>query len=44
MTEETYVEARNGGFMGIVSIILGAGGVFLSYLFIFLHLSNMSKI
>jgi hypothetical protein len=41
MTEETYIESRNGGFMGLVSIILGAGGVFLSYLFIFLHLTNI---
>jgi hypothetical protein len=41
MTEETKIESRNGGFMGLVSLILGAGGVFLSYLFIFLHLSNI---
>jgi len=38
MTEETKIKSRNGGFMGIVSIILGAGGVFLSYFFIFLYL------
>ncbi|MGB5910608.1 MAG: hypothetical protein WBH31_05375 [Promethearchaeia archaeon] len=41
MTEETKIKSRNGGFMGLVSIILGAGGVFLSYLFIFLHLDNI---
>jgi len=37
MTEKT----RNNGFMGLVSIILGVGGVFLSYFFIFLHLGNI---
>ena len=41
MTEETYFKSRNDGIMGLVSIILGAGGVFLSYLFIFLHLVNI---
>lgn len=41
MTEETKMKSRNGGFMGFVSIILGVGGVFLSYLFIFLHLENI---
>jgi len=41
MTEETKIRSKNGGFMGLVSIILGAGGVFLSYLFIFLHLDNI---
>ena len=41
MTKETEIKSRNGGFMGVVSIILGAGGVFLSYLFIFLHLDNI---
>ncbi|MCK4383455.1 MAG: hypothetical protein KAW66_09205, partial [Candidatus Lokiarchaeota archaeon] len=43
MTEETKIKSRDGShkFMGVVSIILGAGGVFLSYLFIFLHLGNI---
>ncbi len=41
MTEETKIESRNFEFMGLASFILGAGGVFLSYLFIFLHLSNI---
>ena len=41
MTEETKIKSRNSRSMGIVSIILGAGGVFLSYLFIFLHLDNI---
>jgi len=41
MTEETKIRSKNGGFMGLVSLILGAGGVFLSYLFIFLHLDNI---
>jgi hypothetical protein len=41
MTEETKIKSRKGGFMGIVSLILGAGGIFLSYLFIFLHLDNI---
>ena len=41
MTEETKIISRNGGYMGLASIILGAGGVFLSYLFIFLHLGNI---
>jgi hypothetical protein len=39
MTYET--KTRKGGFIGVVSLILGAGGVFLSYLFIFLHLDNI---
>jgi hypothetical protein len=38
MTEETKIKSRNGGFMGLVAIILGAGGIFLSYFFIFLYL------
>ncbi|MHA2430992.1 MAG: hypothetical protein ACXACC_08165 [Promethearchaeota archaeon] len=38
---ETKISSKNGGFMGLVSIILGAGGVFLNYLFIFLHLDNI---
>ncbi|MHA2256691.1 MAG: hypothetical protein ACXACO_01790 [Promethearchaeota archaeon] len=41
MTEETKIRSKNGGFMGVVSIILGAGGIFLSYLFIFLFLGNI---
>ena len=41
MTEETKIKSRTGGSMGIVGIILGAGGVFLSYFFIFLHLDNI---
>ena len=41
MTEETKIRSKNGGFIGLISIILGAGGVFLSYLFIFLHLGNI---
>ena len=41
MTEETKIKSRTGGFMGIVGIILGAAGVFCSYLFIFLHLDNI---
>lgn len=41
MTEETNIRSKKGGTMGVVSLILGAGGVFLSYLFIFLHLDNI---
>jgi hypothetical protein len=41
MTEETKIKSRKGGSMGVVSIILGAGGVFLSYLFIFLYLGKI---
>ncbi len=41
MTEETKIRSKNDGFMGIVSLILGAAGVFCSYLFIFLHLDNI---
>ena len=41
MTEEIKSKSRNGSFMGSVSLILGVGGVFLSYLFIFLHLDNI---
>ncbi len=41
MTEETKIRSKNGGFMGLVSIILGAGGVFLSYLFIPLYLGKI---
>jgi len=41
MTEETKIRSKKGGVWGLVSIILGAGGVFLSYLFIFLHLGNI---
>jgi len=41
MTEQTKIRSKNSGFLGIISIILGAGGVFLPYLFIFLHLDNI---
>jgi hypothetical protein len=41
MTEETKIRSEKGGMMGLVSIILGAGGIFLSYFFIFLHLANI---
>jgi len=41
MTEETNIRSEKGGVMGVVSLILGAGGVFLSYFFIFLHLDNI---
>jgi len=41
MTEDTKIRAKNGEGWGLVSIILGAGGVLLSYLFIFLHLENI---
>ena len=41
MTEETKIRSKKGGSMGVVSLILGAGGIFLSYLFIFLHLANI---
>lgn len=36
--EKTKIEPRSGGGIGLVSIVLGAGGVFLSYLFIYLFL------
>ena len=38
MTEETKIRAKKGTFMGFTSLILGLGGVFLSYLFIFVYL------
>jgi len=38
MTEETKIRSKKGTFMGFTSLILGLGGVFLSYLFIFLYL------
>ena len=41
MTEETKIKTRKGGFIGVVSIILGAGGVFLSYIFIYLYLGRI---
>ncbi len=41
MTEETNIRSEKGGAMGVVSLILGAAGVFCSYLFIFLHLDNI---
>jgi len=41
MTEETKIKTRKGGFIGVVSIILGAGGVFLSYIFIFIYLGRI---
>ncbi len=41
MTEETKTKPRNGGSMGLISIILGAGGIFLSYFLIFLYLADI---
>ena len=41
MTEETKIKKKNDGFMGLVSIILGLGGVFLSYYFIFRYLGDI---
>jgi len=41
MTEETKIRSEKGGAMGVVSLILGAVGVFSSYFFIFLHLDNI---
>jgi len=41
MSEETKIRSEKGGFMGLVALIMGAGGVFLNYLFIFLHLDNI---
>jgi hypothetical protein len=41
MTEETKIRSEKGRGMGIVGIILGAAGVFCSYLFIFLFLDNI---
>ncbi|MHA1233747.1 MAG: hypothetical protein ACTSQL_01520 [Promethearchaeota archaeon] len=38
MTEETKIRSKKGTFMGFTSLILGLGGVFLSYIFIFLFL------
>jgi len=38
MTEETKTRSKKGTFMGFVSIILGFGGVFLSYFLIFVYL------
>ncbi|MHA1718171.1 MAG: hypothetical protein ACTSWX_00140 [Promethearchaeota archaeon] len=38
MTEETKI---NNGIWGLISLILGVGGVFFSYLFIYLHLGNI---
>jgi len=41
MTEETKIRSEKGGAMGVVSLILGAVGVFSSYFFIFFHLDNI---
>ena len=41
MTEETKTRAEMGRGIGVVGIILGAGGIFLSYLFIFLYLADI---
>ena len=41
MTEETEIKTKNDGLLGFISIILGAAGVFLSYLFIFLYLGPL---
>ncbi|MFX0075623.1 MAG: hypothetical protein ACFE96_09285 [Candidatus Hermodarchaeota archaeon] len=41
MTEETKTRSEKSRGMGLVGIILGAGGIFLNYLFIFLHLDNI---
>ncbi len=41
MTEETKIKSRKGGSMGVVALILGAAGVFCSYLFIFLFLDTI---
>jgi hypothetical protein len=38
MTEETKNKSRSGGGIGLVAIVLGVAGVFLSYLFIYLYL------
>ncbi len=39
MTEETTIKTEKSGLMGIFSLILGAGGVFLSYYFIYAFLA-----
>jgi len=41
MTEETNIKTKNDGLLGIFSIILGTGGVFLSYYFIFRFLEDI---
>ena len=41
MTEETKIRSHKGAGMGIVGIIFGAAGIFLSYLFIFLYLADI---
>ena len=41
MTEETKNRTKKGGSFGVVSLILGAGGIFLSYFFIFLYLADI---
>jgi len=41
MTEETTIKTEKSGLMGLFSLILGAGGVFFSYYFIFAHLGNI---
>jgi len=41
MTEETTIKTEKSGLMGIFSLILGAGGVFLSYYFIYAFLADI---
>jgi hypothetical protein len=42
MTEETKIKTKNNsGLMGLISLILGLGGAFLSYYFIYLFLVNI---
>jgi hypothetical protein len=42
MTEElTKNETKSDGVLGIISLIMGAGGVFLSYYFVFRYLTTM---
>ncbi|MHA2283762.1 MAG: hypothetical protein ACXAC5_23205 [Promethearchaeota archaeon] len=41
LVEETKIRSKKGGSIGVVSIILGAGGIFLSYLFIYLFLGDI---
>ncbi len=41
MTEETTIKTKNDGLLGLFSIILGLGGVFLSYAFIFIFLGDI---
>jgi hypothetical protein len=41
MSKETNKSRKLDDGMGVIALILGAGGVFCSYLFIFLHLDNI---